>query len=347
MRVLFTPDHHRHSPRSWLFKGGFTQPQEVPQRGDVLLDAVTRGGHQVVQASGDDRQALRRVHDDGYLAFLEHAWDEWSRLPGASEEVLPNVHPGRRMQGLPTAVVGRAGYYQADGACPIGQGTWAGVLASARVAVNASRDLMHGVAPCVYALCRPPGHHAYADQAGGFCYLNNTAIAAEICRGDGAAKVAIVDVDVHHGNGTQGIFYSRADVLTVSLHGDPASFYPYFAGYADETGEGAGRGANLNIPLAQGTADEAYLARLDAALDKVIAFAPDVLVVALGLDASRDDPLAFLALSGDGFRRIGSRLGGLDLPTLLVQEGGYLSPVLGDNLNAVLEGFESSKAGSQ
>jgi acetoin utilization deacetylase AcuC-like enzyme len=342
MRVFHSTRHHAHAPQTWLFKGGFTRPQEIPERGDILLQAATGAKHQVVEVSGDDLESVRRVHDSGYLSFLETAWSEWSKIPGVSSEVVPNVHPGRAMQGRPQALVGRAGYYQADGACPIGEGTFGAALASAQVALHTANIVADGE-NAAYALCRPPGHHAYADLAGGFCYLNNSAIAAEQCLRAGASNVAIVDVDVHHGNGTQGIFYDRGDVLTVSLHGDPAYFYPYFAGYADEPGEGKGRGSNVNIPLPQGTPDDTYLDALEGALEKVAAFRPDLLVVALGLDASEQDPLAFLALSTSGFRRIGERLGQLNLPTVLIQEGGYVSPVLGSNLVAVLEGFETSR----
>ena len=341
MRAFHTRGHHAHAPQTWLFKGGFTDPQEVPARGDVLLAAAQAAGHALSEVDGEDLAPVRAVHDEGYLDYLRNAWQRWSKLPQSSREVVPNVHPGRRMQARPEAVVGLAGYYQADGACPIGEGTWEGSLASAQVAVRSAQALAGGEERSVYALCRPPGHHAYGDMAGGFCFLNNTAIATEILIGAGAAKVAVVDVDVHHGNGTQGIFYRRPEVLTVSLHGDPARFYPYFAGYADEQGEGPGRGGNLNVPLPQGTADDVYLARLEDALETVAAFAPEMLVVALGLDASEHDPLAFLALTTDGFHRVGERLGQLALPTLLVQEGGYLSDHLGANLKAALAGFEA------
>jgi acetoin utilization deacetylase AcuC-like enzyme len=197
--------------------------------------------------------------------------------------------------------------------------------------------------PWCYGLTRPPGHHAYADMAGGFCFLNNTAIAAEHCLGRGAAKVAVLDVDVHHGNGTQGVFYRRADVLTVSLHGDPMAFYPFFAGYEEEVGEGPGRGFNLNIPLAQGTGDDAYLEHLADAMERITGFGPDVVIVAVGLDASEQDPLAFLSITTDGFRRIGQQLAALPAPVVLIQEGGYISPVLGDNLEAVLSGFATAR----
>ena len=194
----------------------------------------------------------------------------------------------------------------------------------------------------VYALCRQPGHHAFRDVAGGFCFLNNSAIAAAHLRLR-HERVAILDVDVHHGNGTQGIFYDRPDVLTVSIHADPASYYPYVWGYAHERGEGAGLGTNLNIPLPLGTGDEGFLAALDVAAKSIRAFAPGALVVALGLDASEHDPLAGLAVTTEGFHRIGAAIARLGLPTVLVQEGGYLSDILGTNLTAVLAGFEAAR----
>jgi acetoin utilization deacetylase AcuC-like enzyme len=209
------------------------------------------------------------------------------------------------------------------------------------VAATAAQLVLEGE-DAAYALCRPPGHHAYRDLAGGFCFLNNSAIAAAQLRLR-HERVAILDVDVHHGNGTQGIFYERGDVLTVSIHADPASFYPFVWGYAHERGAGAGLGANLNIPLPIGTGDDGYLRALNAAQAMIEAFAPGALVVALGLDASEHDPLAGLAVTTDGFRRIGQAIARLGLPTVLVQEGGYLSDILGTNLTATLAGFEQAR----
>jgi acetoin utilization deacetylase AcuC-like enzyme len=194
----------------------------------------------------------------------------------------------------------------------------------------------------VYALCRPPGHHAYRDLAGGFCFLNNSAIAAAHLR-QKHERVAILDVDVHHGNGTQGIFYERPDVLTASIHADPAFYYPHVWGYAHERGAGTGLGANFNIPLPLKTGDDGYMHALKVAAKRIEAFAPGALVVALGLDASEHDPLAGLAVTTPGFRRIGAALARLGLPTVLVQEGGYLSDILGPNLTAVLAGFEEAR----
>jgi acetoin utilization deacetylase AcuC-like enzyme len=193
-----------------------------------------------------------------------------------------------------------------------------------------------------YALCRPPGHHAYRDMAGGFCFLNNSAIAAAHLRLR-HERVAILDVDVHHGNGTQGIFYARPDVYTVSIHADPVAYYPYVWGYTHERGEGPGLGANLNIPLPIGTGDDGYMQALDLACKAIESFAPGALVVALGLDASEHDPLRGLAVTTPGFRRIGQAIARMGLPTVLVQEGGYLSDILGANLTSVLAGFEEAR----
>jgi len=344
MRIHFSNRHAVHAPGAFLSRGQITANPETPARAQALLDAVRGSGHELVDSQSFGLEPVRSVHDADYLDFLEHAWRDWSALPGHTPEVIPNVHPGRNMNGRPRAIVGRAGHYQADCACPIGPGTWEGIQASADCALSAASEVMGaGAAQYAYALCRPPGHHAYADMAGGFCFLNNTAIAAQCCRGHGAARVAIVDVDVHHGNGTQGIFYHRGDVMTVSLHGDPAEFYPFFAGYREEVGEGDGHGCNVNIPLARGIGDDVFMEHLQLALARVRDFEPEVLVLALGLDASEHDPLAFLKITTDGFRRIGETIAALKLPTVLVQEGGYLSEYLGANLAATLDGFEAAR----
>lgn len=351
MRVFHCPSHVRHSPSNFIARGQVVQCPEQPRRADILHEAALNAGHEMITATEHGLEPVRAVHDSGYLSFLEQAWALWSALPNPGGEIIPNVHPGRNMSAAPVATVALAGHYQADTACPIGPGTWEGIQASADVAVSAAEYLMEqclteqgsagNSGAHAYALCRPPGHHAFADQAGGFCFLNNSAIAAQVCRDRGAERVAILDVDVHHGNGTQGIFYERADVLTVSLHGDPSAYYPFYAGYAGETGAGDGVGYNHNHPLPRGTGDDDYLAALSSAFEGIRGFDPDVLIVALGLDASKDDPLAFLSITTDGFRRIGAALGAFGSPTLLVQEGGYISDSLGENLVATLAGFES------
>jgi acetoin utilization deacetylase AcuC-like enzyme len=284
--------------------------------------------------------ALEAVHTAPYLDFLRDGPAEWARLPGAAPEIVPNVHPNRHMAGAPRGIVARAGYHQADTACPIGAGTFAAARAAAACAAHATRTVLDG-ARVAYALCRPPGHHAYADMAGGFCYLNNVAIAAALAR-QGHRRVAILDVDVHHGNGTQGIFYDRGDVLFVSLHADPSNYYPFFAGYDDERGSGAGAGANLNLPLAHGTADGGYLDALERGLAAIRTFDPGLVLVSLGFDASAHDPLGVLKVTDAGFAEIARRVAALGLPTVLIQEGGYLSDQLGQHLATFLGTFEAA-----
>ena len=223
-----------------------------------------------------------------------------------------------------------------------------GIIASSDVAVSGAYAIMNDIKngnekSVAYSLCRPPGHHAFADQAGGFCFFNNAAIAAQVCLDNGAKRIAILDIDVHHGNGTQGIFYRRSDVFTISLHGDPLCYYPFFTGHADEIGSDEGTGYNLNYPLPRATNDENYLKVLNKAVDKITIYQPDILIVALGLDASIADPLAFLSISTDGFFEIGKTIGNAGIPTLLIQEGGYISPVLSDNLVATLGGFQETR----
>ncbi|MCP1337684.1 histone deacetylase family protein [Futiania mangrovi] len=341
MKVIFNDAQRRHDPKFFLSSGAPRPNPEQPARVDRLLAGAKAAGLARMEPVEHGLGPIAAVHTAEYIQFLDTIRERWARIDGASEEVIPNIHPDRRGGAYPASAVGQAGYHLADTACPISEHTWESAKVSAWTAVTAA-DEVAGGAPAAYGLCRPPGHHAFKDLAGGFCYLNNSAIAAERLRAKGAARVAILDVDVHHGNGTQGIFYDRGDVLTVSLHADPVRFYPFFWGYAEERGEGAGLGANLNIPLPRGTADDAYLEALEAALKRIRAFAPDALVVALGLDAYAGDPFQGLAITTEGFGRIGAAIAALGLPSVLIQEGGYLSDELGDNLASFLTRFRDA-----
>ncbi len=342
MKIFLSTEHARHYPRNFLVNGVQKPNPETPERAEALLTAALAAGHEAVEPPADmGLGSIAAVHTPEYLSFLERIFERWQRIEGASPEVVPNIHPNGRRGGYPDSAVGQAGYHMADTACPISQGTWPAAVASAQAAVAATREVLNGTG-AAYALCRPPGHHAFADTAGGFCYLNNSAIAAQELRA-GHGRVAILDIDLHHGNGTQGIFYGRGDVLTVSLHADPARFYPFFWGHAHERGEGAGLGYNFNLPLARGTGDDGFLQALEHALRRIRAFSPGALVVALGLDAHKDDPLAGLALSTAGFEVIGAAIAGLGVPSVLVQEGGYLTEALGANLAAFLRGFEAAR----
>ena len=341
MRVVHSTAHEAHDPADFVITGRSAPFPECPERAHRLFAAVEKAGYEILPPQDHGIAPIAAVHLADYLEFLEHGLDEWRQLPNSSPVLIPHLHPGRHMQARPEAIVGKVGYYVAGTSCPIGIGTWPASVISAHIALTAA-DLLLAGEDAAYALCRPPGHHAYSDLAGGFCYLNNVAIAAQHMRGQ-AERVAILDVDVHHGNGTQGIFYDRADVLFCSLHGDPSIFYPFYAGYADERGSGAGKGYNLNLPQPKDTGDDDYLNAMTAALATINDFAPDYLLVSLGLDAQENDPLGILSITTDGFKRMGGAIGALGLPSLIVQEGGYLCDEMADNLLAFLSGFEASR----
>lgn len=339
MKCFYAAATELHDPIFRLTAGAVVRNAEQAERAHLLLQGLAQLDLTTDEPAPIPREALLRVHSERFLDFIETAWEEWQKIPGAGPEVVPNTHAMNAEKTYPSHVVPRAGWHFSDTSAPIGPHSWQAALASAATAHAAAQAVLAGEG-AAYALCRPPGHHAGRDFAAGFCYLNNSAIAAQELLAE-FDRVAILDIDVHHGNGTQDIFYRRADVLTVSLHADPARFYPFFWGHAAERGEAEGLGFNLNIPLPRGTGDKAYLEELDRALARIEAFAPGALVVALGLDAHESDPFRGLAISTTGFGRIATRIAALELPTLLVQEGGYLSDDLGDNLQSFLDGFSA------
>jgi acetoin utilization deacetylase AcuC-like enzyme len=337
MKAFFADEQKLHDPKAFLSSGAVQPNPEQPERAQRLLSAAKDAGCAVERPPRYGLGPIAAVHTPEYLEFLQNIYHRWQRIEGASHEVIPNIHPLARTGAYPASAVGQAGYHMADTACPISAETWDSACWSAWSAVAAG-DAVAAGQPAAYALCRPPGHHAFADVAGGFCFLNNTAVAAQRLVKSGR-RVAIVDVDLHHGNGTQGIFYARSDVLTVSIHADPVRFYPFFWGHANERGEGSGLGFNLNLPLARKSGDAEFLAALDAAKRRIRCFAPDALVVALGLDAFEGDPFGGLSISTEGFSRIAQSIAKLGIPSVIVQEGGYLCDALGPNLRAFLTGF--------
>lgn len=340
MKAVFDARQWAHDPKHFMANGTILPNPEQPKRIEVLQAGAEAAGC-VFQAPDDAGLGpIAALHSTQYLTFLKNIYTRWQRIEGASDEVIPNIHPARRTDGYPKSATGQSGFHQADTACPIAKGTWEAAYWSAQSAITGA-DLIADGEQGAYVLSRPPGHHAFGDLAGGFCFLNNAAIAAERLRNSGL-RPAILDVDVHHGNGTQGIFYDRDDVLTVSIHADPERFYPFFWGYAQEHGAGRGLGYNLNLPLARGTGDALFLRTLDTALAQVANFGAEVLVVALGLDASIDDPFKGLAVTQDGFARIGAAMASLKIPVLFVQEGGYLSDTLGVNLTRTLAGYQEA-----
>ncbi|MDQ2703713.1 MAG: histone deacetylase family protein [Pseudomonadota bacterium] len=339
MKAYFADEQRRHDPKSFLSSGAPKPNPEVPERIERLIAGAKAAGCTIERPKRFGLGPIAAIHTPEYIEFLQRIFERWQRIEGASAEVIPNIHPIARGGSRPDSAVGQAGYHMADTSCPISAETFDSSCWSAWTAVAAAEAVGAG-ASSAYALCRPPGHHAFADVAGGFCFFNNSAIAAERLR-KSTDRVAILDVDLHHGNGTQGVFYRRDDVLTVSIHADPVRFYPFFWGYADERGEGPGLGYNLNLPLPRKTGDDGFLEALSAGIRRIEAFAPDALVVALGLDAFEGDPFGGLSVSTPGFARIGEAIAGLRLPTVIVQEGGYLCDALSANLTSFLTGFAS------
>jgi acetoin utilization deacetylase AcuC-like enzyme len=344
MLTVFSTDHRLRSPRTELYGGELVSPHESPERAQIVLERVQaeRLG-EVIGPSSFGMAPLLRVHDAQYLEFLQQAWSEWTAA-GNRGEAIPDCWPARRMtQRRPNSITGKLGYYAMAGETSISQGTWEAARAAADVALTAASQINQG-ARAAFALCRPPGHHAAHDLYGGYCFLNNAAIAAQYFRDAGAARVAVLDVDFHHGNGTQDIFYDRPDVLYVSLHGDPADAFPYFSGYADETGTGTGLGYTLNLPLPPGTEFDAWRDALRVALARIANFRADALIVSLGVDTFAKDPISFFRLQSADFFTYGRMIGERSMPTLFVLEGGYAVGEIGVNVVNVLTGFEEAQA---
>ncbi len=343
MLVFHNPEHHLHAGRREMFRGRLVPCHETPERLEhVLAELRARAIGRLREPGAADTALVARVHAPRYLDFLAGAWDEWIALDAANAEVdiLPSVWPGRglRHDVAPENFSARVGQFCFDAGSPIGAGTWRAALAGAACAIDAARAVGAG-GRAAMALTRPPGHHAGADFFGGYCFLNNAALAAQALREAGAARVAVVDVDYHHGNGTQAIFDERDDVLTVSIHGDPSTEYPFYLGYADETGHGRGAGFNLNLPLPAGTGFDRWREALGAALGRVRAFGADALVVALGVDTFEGDPISKFRLRSADYLEIGRALAGAGLPAVFTMEGGYAVAEVGVNVANVLEGF--------
>jgi len=348
MKIFYSETHRQHNPAFEVFDGGKRVPYlESPERMERILKALRKTDWAEIEPPRDfGLDPIRAVHSEEYLAFLASAWIEWLAVdpdsPAAAEKIalMPATFAAKRDQ-MPEAILGKAGFFLLDLSVPIVEGTFAAALASANCALSAAETIaLSSVSrlPSAFALCRPPGHHAGREIAGGYCFLNNAAIAAQWLTRFG--KVAILDVDYHAGNGTQDIFYARRDVLTISLHADPAFEYPYYAGYATETGAGEGLGFHHNFPLPAGTDDAAYLQTLDQALARVREFTPAHLIVSIGMDIYGGDPLGKFKITREGIREIGRNIAALNLPTAIIMEGGYNTDALGDNVAALLKNFK-------
>jgi acetoin utilization deacetylase AcuC-like enzyme len=340
MLTVYSPDHILRNARTELHGGELVPPFECPERVQFVLDRVHEVQlGEVVQPDDFSIELIHRIHGPEFIEFLQTAWSLW-KAEGFKGEAIPTSMPTRGMSHrIPQQIEGKLGYYAMAMETSISEGTWAAARASANVALTA-QSLLNKGEDSAFALCRPPGHHAAGDLYGGYCFINNAAVSAQAFLDQGAERVVILDVDFHHGNGTQSIFYGRSDVMFISLHGHPQDAFPYFLGYADETGAKAGAGRNHNYPLRPNTPYGVWVAALQDACKKIRGYAPDALVVSLGVDTFEGDPISFFTLSSDDFKRYGAVIATLNLPTLFVMEGGYAVQEIGINTVNVLTGFE-------
>ena len=338
MLTIFSVEQNNHRPAYIVRDGEHVPSYDAPERIDSILSAIDeRKLGSVIAPDNPGLDPICAVHNQGMIQYLSTAYARHNRHNETLTPVLPDFFPPTGQRRLPNCFDGQKGYYCTDMEAPIDKNTWDSALASAHCAWTGAMRLRSGESR-VYALCRPPGHHAGPDFMGGYCYLNNAAIAAQALR-ENDKKVAILDIDYHHGNGTQAIFYAAPEVWYGSLHVDPDTAYPFFAGYADEKGDGAARGANLNMPLPAGISQDRYLSTLQALLEHLASFAPHWLVISAGFDTYIHDPIGAFQITTAGFRKMGEHIRELDIPTLVVQEGGYHVPDLGLNVLAFLEGL--------
>jgi acetoin utilization deacetylase AcuC-like enzyme len=334
MRKFWDPRQLAHAPTIEFHNGALAECAEKPSRARAIVSGVG-----ATERPADHGEApLHRVHPAPYVDFLKAAHADWLAA-GREGDALPYAFPIARRRTLPLGRIdARLGRYAYDTCSPIAAGSWEAAYWSAQCALSATDAVLAGERHA-FALCRPPGHHAGADYYGGYCFLNTAAIAAEAAIAAGRKRVAILDVDYHHGNGTQDIFYERGDVLFVSIHADPATDYPFYWGHEDERGEGEGEGANLNLPLPRGTTLPAYMAALETGLERIAAFSPDILICSYGADTYKNDPISHFAIETGDYGVMARHIAALGLPAVILMEGGYAVEALGANVAAFLEGF--------
>ena len=346
MKTVYSPLHAGHAGTMELISGAIVPGFEKPSRAEIIRARVeSEKLGPILPPQAHDLAAAKRVHRADYIDFLPTVYPAWE-ASGRSGSAIPFTWPTRGLRGdvLPKTIDAQLGFYAFDGGAPFVKGTWDAIKSSCDVALTAAALVKDGER-AAFALCRPPGHHAGDAFMGGYCYINNAAVVAQWYRDQGAARVSILDVDYHHGNGTQQIFYPRADVQVLNLHADPMVEYPFFLGHADERGEGAGEGFNINYPMPFGTTFEQWSAALEDACGKLAAYAPDVVVVSLGVDTFEKDPISQFKLRSADYPKIGRRIAALGLPTLFVMEGGYAVEEIGVNAVGVLTGFEEAARG--
>lgn len=337
--LTVSSDVHQQHHGLELSRGQIIASTEGPDRAELIAAALLDAGHETIEPDSMLPELVAKVHTPEYLEFLETAWDRWLERSNPGPAAMGFTWPARGLTGeRPDDLVGQLGFHSFTADCSIVAGTWAAASTAAAIATTAADRMLEG-GGTTFALCRPPGHHATADQFGGYCYINNAAVAAQRLLDRGAERVAVLDVDYHHGNGTQSIFYDRSDVLFVSLHANPTFEFPWFVGHATEIGEGRGEGWNLNLPLDRGTELHRYVQTLDVGLERIRDAGVDGLVVSLGVDTFEDDPLGTFSIPTAGFTTIAAKIAELALPTVLVQEGGYAVADIGTNVASFLDGF--------
>jgi len=345
MRTAYSPVHWLHDVPLELAEGRLVPAFENPRRAEAVLGALEEAGLGSIEpAAAFGIEHVFAVHDRAFVEFLAGAYSEGAAME-RSGALQPICAPGRvlRADRVPVSLNGRLSYYCFDNCTAITSGTWPAAKASADVALSAATFVAVDRDDVAFGLCRPPGHHAGRDSYGGYCFLNNAAVAAQYLRALGAARVTVLDVDYHHGNGTQEIFYDRSDVQFVSIHADPATDYPYFLGYADEQGRGDGTGFNHNLPLPRRADWLTFREALEVACARIESFSPDVLVVSLGVDTYIGDPISSFRLDTPDYLRIGARIGRLKRPTVYLMEGGYALDAIGANVTNVLSGHMDSR----
>ncbi|WP_258549002.1 histone deacetylase family protein [Thalassospira profundimaris] len=358
MRVFFNARHDAHDVKSEFYHGHIIPPLDDPRRMGIIRDALAHKiSARLVDPADHGMAPIWAVHDKDYLAFLAHAWQDWQQA-GYDGDAIPAIWPAHGfcdggslpgddvtrpgdMTGQTPAsrhILKKLGYYAYAIDTPIGEGSWQAAYWGAQTALSAADAVLQD-GEASFCLGRPAGHHAHAARYGGYCLLNNAAIAAQHLRAKGVERIAILDIDQDHGDGTQQIFYHRGDVLTVSIHANPDTHFPFFTGYAHEQGADAGYGANLNLPLADGVGFAGFEAAMAQAAAKIARFNADMLMISLGVNGHEFEPFGRLGLTTADYEKIGGQIAQFGLRTLFVMEGGYAHDVIGENVAAVLAGY--------
>lgn len=333
MKAIFDERQLKHGPARYFRRGAYIPHPEQPERAVLIRDMLLKNGFEIEAPQDHGEEPIKAVHDSDYVDFWKDAYQRWRDAAGDAEPI-PTYHPGRRAGRRSSSIYGQLGWYATDTSVPLTENTWEAIYWSAQTAIEAARRVIAGDR-MVYGLCRPPGHHAMSNGANGFCFFNNAAVAAQVLRQD-YGKVAVFDIDTHTGNGTLDIFYERGDVFLCSLHVDPDVYPTYYLGYADETGEGPGKGATLNLTLKPGATEADILGQFREGIKAIQEFGTEALVISLGFDMAQDDPLSEVGMTGSGFETMAREIVRMGLPTALIQEGGYLGPSLANNAEIFL-----------